>query len=336
VTGDAGEPPPEVAELADRRSAARSERDFIAADALRERIRAAGWDVSDTADGFTLQLLLRYRVLLSVADLPDRSADAPVRACSIGLLFDGWPDDARRCVEAVLAHAPADVVVIGLDTGNVDGAGDALHDLAVAHPGRVEEWHVALTADELGWGPARTALLQLDPARVHVVMDVSTVLDGDAISPLLQALADTPDAVAVGWRGALVDADDQWRSVHEAGAGEVDVLLSYLFAVYRGAALAAPPHAKARFYRNADIEWSLALREAAGRLYVVGDGLPCHQERHHGYEDRDPDYRERESKRTYDRLLRRFRAKGGILTTRPDPYHPPGSTPPRPPPPRPR
>jgi hypothetical protein len=311
-------PPAEVVALAERRAAARAAREFAAADALREEIGAAGWAVDDTSEGFALAPRAAYDVARSLDELPDRSGDPPVRECSVGLLVEGWPDDVRRCVEAVLAHAPVGVVVVALDLGNVDGAGDALHELALAHPERVEEWHVAAGPDQAGWGPARTALLRLDPAAVHVVMDVSTVLDGDAITPLLGGFGDVahPDAVAVGWRGALVDLDDGWRTVRDAGPGEVDVLLSYLFAVDRTAALAAPPHAKARFYRNADLEWSLAMREADGRLYAVSGELPCHQERHRGYDDSDPGYRERESKRTYDRLLQRFRGRSDILAPR--------------------
>ena len=48
------EAPPELVELAERRRSARAERDFAAADRLREEIEAAGWEVRDAADGFQL------------------------------------------------------------------------------------------------------------------------------------------------------------------------------------------------------------------------------------------------------------------------------------------
>jgi cysteinyl-tRNA synthetase len=48
------EAPPEVVSLAERRATARTERDFNAADQLRGEIEAAGWEVRDVADGFTL------------------------------------------------------------------------------------------------------------------------------------------------------------------------------------------------------------------------------------------------------------------------------------------
>jgi hypothetical protein len=308
--------PPEVVALAEQRATARTERDFAAADRLRDEIAAAGWLVADGPAGFTLRPRPPYDVQSSVAGLPDNSAATDGRRATVSLVIDGWPDDVRTCVGAVLEHAPADVVVQALDLGNVDGAGDALHEFAGE---RVEAWHLDAAAawrgGSVGWSQARLALLRADVATVHVWCDLSTVFTGDAVTPLLAAMGDD-DVVAAGWRGADVAVDDEWRSVRDAGPGDVDVLLGYLFAMRRNTALAADgPHPKARFYRNADLEFSLALRQAArdggtaGRLVALGDGLPCRQDRHRGYHDTDPDYRDKESAKTYNRLLQRFRGK---------------------------
>jgi hypothetical protein len=310
--------PEQVKALAQRRARARAERDFAAADAIRDQLAEQGWLVRDGPGGYELTPRPPYPVH---ADLPallravGRTASTGRRA-TVGLLAEGWPDDLRRCLQALVAHAPADVVASVLDLGNVDGAGDVLHELATAHPDRVEELHVA--APTVGWGPARAALLAADPADVHIVMDASTVLDGDAITPLLEAL-DDPTVAAAGWRGANFDLDDAWRSVADAGPGEVDVLFGYLMAARRSALTEGTgPDPKARYYRNADLELSLMMRERGGRLVVPvpPDRLPCHQERHHGYHDVDPDYRERESRRNYDRLLRRFRGRTELLAPR--------------------
>ena len=48
------EAPPEVVELAERRVAARADRDFAAADGLRAEIEAAGWEMRDEAGGYSL------------------------------------------------------------------------------------------------------------------------------------------------------------------------------------------------------------------------------------------------------------------------------------------
>jgi hypothetical protein len=136
-------------------------------------------------------------------------------------------------------------------------------------------------------------------------MDPSTVLEGDALGPLLTALAD-PSVAAAGWRG--VHVQDGWNTFADSPPGEVEALLGYLIAVRRSAALQVPFPPKARFYRNADMEWSFLLRDAgAGRLVAVD--VPARQDRHHGYHDSDPALRDRESKKTYDRFLQRFRGR---------------------------
>ncbi len=110
---------------------------------------------------------------------------------------------------------------------------------------------------------------------------------------------------------------DGWTSFTDAGPGEVEALLGYLLAVRRRAALAVPLPPKARFYRNADLEWSYLLREAGvGRLVVPQDDLPVRQDRHRGYHDSDPALRDRESKRTYDRFLARFRGREDLRLPR--------------------
>jgi cysteinyl-tRNA synthetase len=44
-------PPPEIVDLAERRAAARAERDWATADSLRDELRARGWEVRDGAGG---------------------------------------------------------------------------------------------------------------------------------------------------------------------------------------------------------------------------------------------------------------------------------------------
>jgi hypothetical protein len=310
-----GPVPDEVTDLARQRVQARAARDFAAADALRDRIAALGFVVTDTPDGFALAPRPPFEVHASPAALRNSTLACPEAPCTVALVVDGWPADVTDCVEALLEHAPAGTVVLALDCGDVQGAGGVLHALAQSHPGRVVDLHLAGTLDQVGWATAVVLLLEASSSEVVVVMDLSTILDGDALTPILAVFADR-GVVGSGWRGVDVDVDDGWRTFSDAGPGEVDAVLGYLIAVRREAALAVPPHPKARFYRNADMEWSLALREAGGRLVVPEGVLPVHQARHHGYHDSDPEYRDRESRRTYDRLLQRFRGKDAILAPR--------------------
>ncbi|MFF4413183.1 hypothetical protein ACFYY8_11675 [Streptosporangium sp. NPDC001559] len=218
---------------------------------------------------------------------------------TVALVVDGWPEDLLECVRAVVARTEARI--IALDLGNVDGAGEVLEELVEEYPHRVEAWHVAEIAHwrggTAGWGESRTKLLGLDGSDVHVVMETSTILDGDAITPLVKVLED--DVVAAGWKG--VDPGEDGHDWHEAGPGEVKGVLGHLFAVRRDAALAAGGFSRdARYYRNADLEFSLLL---PGTVVALDRDLPVHQERHRGYHDVDPAYRDRESRRTYDRVL---------------------------------
>ena len=318
--------PAQVLELAARRSAARQDRDFATADELRAQIGRLGWVVTDSPAGYVLESAAgesaagesgrpsagergavehpagSYQVWPDPAALPAGPVPAATRPATVALLVEGWPDDLRDCVAALLAHGPAGVMISALDVGNADGAGAVLHELAVAHPGRIEEWHVAASP---GWGAARNALLRADSAAVHVIMETSAILTGDAISPLLAAVA-ADGVVAAGWRGA--DPDPDLHGFHDAGPGQVTALLGYLLAVRADAAAAAGGlPARARFYRNADLEFSLRLGRA-GRLVVPQEPLPVRQARHRGYHDSDPDYRDAESRRNYRRVLELLRA----------------------------
>ncbi|MCA1711792.1 MAG: hypothetical protein LC789_09240 [Actinobacteria bacterium] len=167
----AAAPDDDVVALAEQRAAARAAKDFGASDRLRDEIAALGWTVRDGADGWTLAEKPPYDVLPSVRDLPDRSQEPETRRCTVAVLVEGWPEDVRTCVEALLAHAPEDVVVVLLENGSSD-AGTVVHELAQSP--RVEELHVERPA---GWAEARQALLAYDTATVHVLLDPSTVLE---------------------------------------------------------------------------------------------------------------------------------------------------------------
>jgi hypothetical protein len=168
--------------------------------------------------------------------------------------------------------------------------------------------------ENFGWGENANALLRNITSDYVIVLDPSTTFTGDAVTPVIEELKKR-DFVAVGWRGGLVNLEDDWRSTEDKGPGEVDVLFSYFIAMHREDALAARGFSnRAVFYRNADIEFSLNLRHSNGRLLQMD--LPLEQGRHHGYHDSDPEYRDAQSKKNYDRILERFRGKTAILSPR--------------------
>ena len=305
--------PDEVRALAAARVNARSAKDFARADAIRAEIDAAGWTVVDTAGGFELVQKPPFEVLRDVDTLVSSPpVEAPTVVC---LIIDGWPDDTDVCLQGLGAHAPADATVLVIDCANVDDAGMRAEAFADDQPERFRVLHMEPTLTSLGWSSVVSAAIDLSRCDVFVIMDLSTIIEGDAFTSLMEVLS-RDDVVGTGWKGVNVNVDDGWRSFHAAEVGEVDAILGYLMALKREAIEVVRPDPKARFYRNADMEWSLALREAGGILAISADLLPIRQGRHHGYHDSDPVFRDKQSKKTYDRLLQRFRGKDHLLAPR--------------------
>ena len=304
--------------LAQRRADARTAKDFAASDALRDEIAAAGLAGPRRARRLDAEpeAAVRGAARRSATCPTTRRARTSGRA-TVSILVEGWPDDLRTCIEALVAHLPAGVVVEALDLGNVDGAGDVLHELARRSPSVVHELHVERPA---GWAQARIALLKHDVATVHVWLDPSTVLEGDALTPILRAFDDPTrrrSRLARGQRRPRGRVAVVRRRRVRARSTPSSATCS---PSARSAGLAVGgPHPKARFYRNADIEFSLALRarrRTGGRLVVPPAELPVRQDRHRGYHDSDPAYRDAESVKTYNRLLQRFRGRKEILAPR--------------------
>ena len=288
-----------VIELANARMAARAEKNWALADTLRTTIANSGYEVVDVADGFELIEKAAFITLAFARDI--RPIDLE-KETTVALIVEGFIDDALESVEAIKANSDCGVVILSIgDPGALAQAMDSRTYLFAVKPGA-------------GWGDCANTLLAKIKSKYLVIMDPSTRFTGDAITPVVAEL-EKGEYVAVGWRGGLVNIEDDWRSVDDKGDGEVDVLFSYFMALNREAVLETGGfNLRALYYRNADMEFSLKVRQAGGRLLQMD--LPLEQGRHHGYHDADPDYREAQSKKNYDRILERFRGKSAILSPR--------------------
>jgi len=292
--------PDSVHELAKARLAARAERNFARSDQLRDEIAALGFEVVDGAGGYELRPKKRFPVYESTRDIrPINSGKYEITAT---IIVEGFHEDAATCIESIKAHSQCAIAIL------VIGEPGILVDQLDSRTSLVQ------VNENFGWGENANALLRNVTSEFIIIMDPSTTFTGDAITPVLAELQKR-EFVAVGWRGGLVNLEDEWRSTEDKGAGEVDVLFSYFMAMHREDALAVRGFSnRALFYRNADIEFSLNLRHGNGRLLQMD--LPLEQGRHHGYHDSEPEYRESQSKKNYDRILERFRGKTAILSPR--------------------
>jgi len=296
--------PDNVIELARQRLAARAEKNFALSDSLRDQILHHGFEVLDTQGGFSFRAKNPFPVYERIGDL--RFFTEKRFPIAVSVVVDGFVEDAITAIQSIKKYSPADTAILIVVNGKPE-----LGSLATELD---ERTFIAQINMGCGWAEAQNAALKLAPAPYLVVMDPSTIFTGDAITPTLQKLNEG-EFSAVGWRGGLLNVDDEWRSVDDKGDGEVDVLFSYFMALNVEHALGASGfNARALYYRNADIEFSLRLRQSRGRLLQMS--LPLEQARHHGYYDTDEGYRDEQSKKTYDRILERFRGKNEILIER--------------------
>jgi len=285
--------------LAQERLDARAAKDFAKADLIRDQIAAMGFEVIDIAGGFEFRDKERYPTYASTRDIKAIKVNSDI---AIAMIVDGFTADAAETVRTIKAHT--DTPVIALVT--VDPA-EIIDEIDL-------QFQLIAITENFGWGENSNALVKNLSSKYMVLMDPSTRFTGDAIALVIAEL-NKSEFSAVGWRGGLVNTEDEWRSVEDKGAGEVDVLFSYFLAMNSADAINAGGfNNRAIYYRNADIEFSLRLRQSNGRLLQID--LPLEQARHHGYYDTDEEFREIQSKKNYDRILERFRGKSAILSPR--------------------
>jgi hypothetical protein len=285
--------------LAQERLDARAAKDFAKADQLRDQIAALGFEVIDVAGGFEFRAKERFPTYASTRDIKPVKVNGDI---AITMIIDGFTADASETVRTIKAHT--DTPIIALVSGD---PAELVEEIDL-------QFQAISITENFGWGENANALLKNISSKFLVIMDPSTRFTGNAMS-LVGAELSKGEYSAIGWRGGLVNTDDEWRSVDDKGAGEVDVLFSYFLALnIADATNAGGFNNRAIYYRNADIEFSLRLRQANGRLLQMD--LPLEQARHHGYYDADEEFREIQSKKNYDRILERFRGKNTILSPR--------------------
>ncbi len=296
--------PDEVVELARARLAARSAKDWTLADELRTKIAELGFEVLDVADGFEFRLKSPFPIVSRIGDL-HKFTDKTFES-SVAIIVNGFIEDLIISIDKLKEFAPTSCAILILISGKPE-----LGKLASRLDSRT---FIAEVQEGVGWAEAANALLKLAPSPFVIIMDPSTHLLGDAVSPIIEELK-TGEWTAVGWRGGLVNVADDWRTVDDKGPGPVDVLFSYFMGINRENAIESGGfNNRSVYYRNADIEFSLRLRQARGNLLQID--LPLEQARHHGYHDTEPGYRDEQSKKNYDRILEKFRGKNEILVAR--------------------
>ena len=303
--------PQEVIELAQKRAEARNNKDYALSDQLRDEIATKGYLVKDTVTGFDLIEKPDFEVFENLNSIKYKQKNKC--ETTVILLVDGWLEDTRECVESLIKYSNEQTSILILDLASKEKVGNYLNEIAKSQS-RVEVIHISQTLQEAGWANSINKLIEINENPYSVIMDLSSIISEDVVNKLINKF--DAKVAAVGWKGALVNLEDQWRSVEDKGDGEVDILLSYFFVIKTDIAKKFPVNSKAKFYRNADLEWSLTLRNEGFKLIAFSNDLKIEQKRHHGYHDSELEYRDKESKKNYDRILQNFRGKTEILSPR--------------------
>ena len=280
--------PDAVRRLVSARAEARTVRDWARADALRDQLAALGFAVEDAASGTTVRPILGRGPTETGGTRLDETAAV---ALSIQIVAEDHPDDVDRFLRGLAAHRPD----VGWELVIVDN--DAPR--AASATGLQVEPTLLTTAGRLGWADARTLGLRHSRGEITLIVDTSLEPIGDAWSPLLAAFDDPRVGIAGGW--GVVSADG--RQFEDAPPGEVDAVEGYCLAVRREAlrAVGGFDH-RFRFYRNADLDFSFAVRDA-GWIAVRTEALPFTRHEHRGWASLPDDERDRLSRRNFYRFL---------------------------------
>ncbi len=161
----------------------------------------------------------------------------------------------------------------------------------------------------LGWADARTLGLRASGGELIVLLDTSVEPAGDFATPILAALEAPDVGLAGGW--GLRSRDG--RHFDAAPPGEVDAIEAYCLAVRREALRAVGGFDRRfRFYRNADLDFSFAVRDAGWRA-IATEPLPLIRHEHRDWTALPAAERDRLSKRNFYRFLDRWRDRPDLL-----------------------
>ena len=222
-------------------------------------------------------------------------------------LVHGWPADAERWLDGVLAHSAAH----DFEALLADNSGDQ-EVVASLAPRRGERVRVLTIDPPEGWADAANRALAAATGETVVLFDPGVELLGDAAGPLLAAL-DLQGVVVAGAFG--VRCEGRVGHFHASDGPVVDAVEGYVLAFRREQALEAGGFdRKFRFYRLADFELCFKLRDRLGGDAVVVPGLPVERHEHRLWEALDEEERERRSRRNYYRLLDLWGKREDLIT----------------------
>ena len=218
-----------------------------------------------------------------------------------------YVDDVRRCVQAVLRHTGgASVEVIVVDNGSTDGTAEYLEEAQAEHA----NVRVIHCDHVVGDAAGKNIGLKQARGRYIVLLDASTEVVGDILTPVAEHLADN----SIGVFGPYgLTTDDMQHFHEEVDRGDADAMQAYCMA-FRRADLSGVGlmHESFRFYRNLDIDYCFQFKNAGYRV-VCDSSLPLVRHEHRQWEELEENQRDELSRKNFGRFLKRWGNRPDLL-----------------------
>lgn len=322
-----GGAPAEAVSLAHQRQSLRAAGDFAQADALRERILAAGYRVEDTRDApLNWRLLARgddAQYISSSSDTPNLLREPSRHAYSVNLLAHNNDDDLRRCIASVARHAAGHgIELVIVDNGSTDATLATLREIQRAGQADGLPARVYFADHDMGFAAGRNAQFHASQGAIIVQIDTSIELDGDIWTPITALLAE-PTIGLVGPYGLVTE---DLKEFQESDGPDVDAIEGYLMAFRREELLeVGPADEKFRFYRLMDIDYSFEFKKAGFRVVASPEiAARVIKHPHREWFSLTDEERATKSKKNYDIFRRRRHHCENLLVMN---YHPGQSAP---------
>ncbi len=223
--------------------------------------------------------------------LPDHTGGPDTREASFVALFDGWVEDMERLHASLRDHLGSRDWELVVVDNPVDP--DASERIALLP----DVTHLPLR-DHVGWAAGRNLGLRSATGRLAVVIDTSVELCGDVLSPIAAHL----DDAAVGLVGRWGVSTDHGFHFEESEGPDVDGIEAYVMAMRRAdLSRTGLFHAKFKWYRNADLDFSFRVRDAGLRT-IVDPELPLTRHAHRLWESTPDAQREELSRKNFFRF----------------------------------
>ncbi|HKZ51260.1 MAG TPA: glycosyltransferase, partial [Dehalococcoidia bacterium] len=307
---ESAEVPESVLALARWRQELRRQGDFGAADALRRRIRRAGFEVGDGRQGFRLLPIRRPDSLLgtisSARQVASLLEQPDTRRFSLVMLAHNNLPEVRRSLESLFPFAHRlSLEVLIVDNGSTDETGQELMQLAALDT-RIRLFR---TDHPLGEGEATNIGLQQAQGTYVVLLRAGLEVAGDIFTPIGVALAHPKVGVVGKWGLRSHDL----RSFEETTDVRVDAMQGYCFAFRRRhLRQVGLMDERFRFYRHLDIHFSFAFRDKGYRILALPE-LPLVRHELSLWTSVSPAEMEKWSKRNFYRFLARWGHRYDLL-----------------------